>query len=172
MIQPGMLLNLLHVSLLMDKGFKDQECCFFHPLSNDTSILLPIFQRREQITWGDDREGIVKTKAMKVDDVGLFFLVTRLGFFGRGDLVGDGAGGDGRGFRCCWWRLQLVLRPRRLVFFFLDKGVGWGFDSCGKLTAGDKDGVGRGRLIGDGGDSRRFSGVFSVVLAAMATGLG
>ncbi|XP_057486716.1 uncharacterized protein LOC130786702 isoform X2 [Actinidia eriantha] len=29
-----------HVSLLMDKGFKDQECCFFHPLSNDTSISL------------------------------------------------------------------------------------------------------------------------------------
>ncbi|CAL5348361.1 unnamed protein product [Camellia sinensis] len=27
-----------HVSLLMDKGFKDQECCFFHPLLNDTSI--------------------------------------------------------------------------------------------------------------------------------------
>ncbi|CAL5417381.1 unnamed protein product [Camellia sinensis] len=29
-----------HVSLLMDKGFKDQECCFFHPLLNDTSISL------------------------------------------------------------------------------------------------------------------------------------
>ncbi|XP_021604704.1 prolyl-tRNA synthetase associated domain-containing protein 1 isoform X1 [Manihot esculenta] len=29
-----------HVSLLLDKGFKTQEHCFFHPLSNDTSISL------------------------------------------------------------------------------------------------------------------------------------
>ncbi|KAH6832810.1 YbaK/aminoacyl-tRNA synthetase-associated domain-containing protein [Perilla frutescens var. hirtella] len=29
-----------HVSLLLDKGFKSQECCFFHPLSNDMSIAL------------------------------------------------------------------------------------------------------------------------------------
>lgn len=29
-----------HVSLLLDKGFKSQECCFFHPLSNDMSISL------------------------------------------------------------------------------------------------------------------------------------
>ena len=90
-------------------------------------------------------------------------------------MVGDGAGGDGRGFRRCWWRLQLVLRPKRLgcfgFCFFWDKGVGWGFDSCGKLTASDKDSVCRGRLIGDGGDSRRLSEVFSVVLAAMETGL-
>ncbi|XP_022773221.1 prolyl-tRNA synthetase associated domain-containing protein 1-like isoform X2 [Durio zibethinus] len=27
-----------HVSLLLDKGLKTQECCFFHPLSNDMSI--------------------------------------------------------------------------------------------------------------------------------------
>ncbi|KAI8003664.1 Prolyl-tRNA synthetase associated domain-containing protein 1 [Camellia lanceoleosa] len=32
---------MLHV-LLMDKGFKDQECCFFHPLLNDTSISLRV----------------------------------------------------------------------------------------------------------------------------------
>ncbi|KAM7507725.1 hypothetical protein LguiA_018178 [Lonicera macranthoides] len=29
-----------HVSLLLDQRFKTQECCFFHPLSNDTSISL------------------------------------------------------------------------------------------------------------------------------------
>lgn len=29
-----------HVSLLLDKEFKSQECCFFHPLSNDMSIAL------------------------------------------------------------------------------------------------------------------------------------
>ncbi|GAA0176056.1 hypothetical protein LIER_29117 [Lithospermum erythrorhizon] len=29
-----------HVSLLLDQGFKNQECCFFHPLSNDTTISL------------------------------------------------------------------------------------------------------------------------------------
>ncbi|KAI3464498.1 hypothetical protein Pfo_021161 [Paulownia fortunei] len=29
-----------HVSLLLDQGFKTQECCFFHPLSNDMSIAL------------------------------------------------------------------------------------------------------------------------------------
>ncbi|KAF7114244.1 hypothetical protein RHSIM_RhsimUnG0094500 [Rhododendron simsii] len=29
-----------HVSLLLDKGFKDCESCFFHPLSNDASISL------------------------------------------------------------------------------------------------------------------------------------
>ncbi|EPS72286.1 hypothetical protein M569_02472 [Genlisea aurea] len=29
-----------HVSLLLDQGFKIQECCFFHPLSNDASISL------------------------------------------------------------------------------------------------------------------------------------
>lgn len=29
-----------HVSLLLDKGFKDHESLFFHPLSNDTSISL------------------------------------------------------------------------------------------------------------------------------------
>ncbi|KAL0910902.1 hypothetical protein M5K25_018998 [Dendrobium thyrsiflorum] len=28
------------VSLLLDKAFKAQECCFFHPLSNDTTISL------------------------------------------------------------------------------------------------------------------------------------
>ncbi|KAL7176434.1 hypothetical protein ACSBR2_029882 [Camellia fascicularis] len=28
--------------LLMDKGFKGQECCFFHPLLNDTSISLRV----------------------------------------------------------------------------------------------------------------------------------
>ncbi|KAA8546389.1 hypothetical protein F0562_002872 [Nyssa sinensis] len=27
-----------HVSLLLDQGFKTQECCFFHPLTNDMSI--------------------------------------------------------------------------------------------------------------------------------------
>nr|KAJ0214375.1 hypothetical protein LSAT_V11C400208940 [Lactuca sativa] len=27
-----------NVSLLLDQGFKTQECCFFHPLSNDTTI--------------------------------------------------------------------------------------------------------------------------------------
>lgn len=31
-----------HVSLLLDQGFKTQECCFFHPLSNDTTISLHI----------------------------------------------------------------------------------------------------------------------------------
>lgn len=31
-----------HVSLLLDQGFKTQECCFFHPLSNDTTISLQI----------------------------------------------------------------------------------------------------------------------------------
>lgn len=29
-----------HVSLLLDQGFKNQDCCFFHPLSNDMSISL------------------------------------------------------------------------------------------------------------------------------------
>ncbi|PIN11394.1 Proline--tRNA ligase [Handroanthus impetiginosus] len=29
-----------HVSLLLDQGFKTQERCFFHPLSNDMSIAL------------------------------------------------------------------------------------------------------------------------------------
>uniref|UniRef100_A0A5B7BD62 Putative prolyl-tRNA synthetase associated domain-containing protein 1 n=1 Tax=Davidia involucrata TaxID=16924 RepID=A0A5B7BD62_DAVIN len=29
-----------HVSLLLDQGFKTQECCFFHPLTNDMSISL------------------------------------------------------------------------------------------------------------------------------------
>ncbi|KAH7654701.1 Proline--tRNA ligase protein [Dioscorea alata] len=28
------------VSFLLDQGFKSQECCFFHPLSNDTTISL------------------------------------------------------------------------------------------------------------------------------------
>lgn len=28
------------VSLLLDQAFKDQECCFFHPLSNDSTISL------------------------------------------------------------------------------------------------------------------------------------
>ncbi|KAF3640009.1 putative thaumatin-like protein-like [Capsicum annuum] len=28
------------VSLLLDQGFKSQGCCFFHPLSNDTTIAL------------------------------------------------------------------------------------------------------------------------------------
>ncbi|KAB2040565.1 hypothetical protein ES319_D02G092800v1 [Gossypium barbadense] len=32
-----------HVSLLLDKGFKTQECCIFHPLSNDMSISLNAF---------------------------------------------------------------------------------------------------------------------------------
>lgn len=27
-----------NVALLLDQGFKNQDCCFFHPLSNDTSI--------------------------------------------------------------------------------------------------------------------------------------
>ncbi|KAL7603526.1 hypothetical protein Lser_V15G19156 [Lactuca serriola] len=31
-----------NVSLLLDQGFKTQECCFFHPLSNDTTISLHI----------------------------------------------------------------------------------------------------------------------------------
>ncbi|KAI7726275.1 hypothetical protein M8C21_023131 [Ambrosia artemisiifolia] len=31
-----------NVSLLLDQGFKTHECCFFHPLSNDTSITLKI----------------------------------------------------------------------------------------------------------------------------------
>ncbi|KAD2210647.1 hypothetical protein E3N88_41632 [Mikania micrantha] len=31
-----------NVSLLLDQGFKTHECCFFHPLSNDTSISLSI----------------------------------------------------------------------------------------------------------------------------------
>ncbi|KAI3717182.1 hypothetical protein L1987_68620 [Smallanthus sonchifolius] len=31
-----------NVSLLLDQGFKNHECCFFHPLSNDTSISLHI----------------------------------------------------------------------------------------------------------------------------------
>ncbi|KAK4429665.1 Prolyl-tRNA synthetase associated domain-containing protein 1 [Sesamum alatum] len=30
------------VSLLLDQGFKNHECCFFHPLSNDTSIALHV----------------------------------------------------------------------------------------------------------------------------------
>ncbi|GKV37669.1 hypothetical protein SLEP1_g45668 [Rubroshorea leprosula] len=29
-----------NVSLLLDQGFKTQDCCFFHPLSNDMSISL------------------------------------------------------------------------------------------------------------------------------------
>ncbi|KAL8482141.1 hypothetical protein ACS0TY_028339 [Phlomoides rotata] len=29
-----------HVSLLLDQGFKSQECCLFHPLSNDMTIAL------------------------------------------------------------------------------------------------------------------------------------
>ncbi|KAF9608449.1 hypothetical protein IFM89_009815 [Coptis chinensis] len=29
-----------NVSLLLDQGFKAQECCFFHPLSNDVTISL------------------------------------------------------------------------------------------------------------------------------------
>ncbi|XP_009609905.1 uncharacterized protein LOC107822207 isoform X2 [Nicotiana tabacum] len=29
-----------HVSLLLDQGFISQDCCFFHPLSNDTTIAL------------------------------------------------------------------------------------------------------------------------------------
>ncbi|PON76347.1 YbaK/aminoacyl-tRNA synthetase-associated domain containing protein [Trema orientale] len=31
-----------HVSLLLDQGFKSQEHCFFHPLSNDVSISLNV----------------------------------------------------------------------------------------------------------------------------------
>ncbi|XP_076883379.1 uncharacterized protein LOC143532133 isoform X1 [Bidens hawaiensis] len=31
-----------NVSLLLDQGFKTHECCFFHPLSNDTTISLNI----------------------------------------------------------------------------------------------------------------------------------
>ncbi|KAK9270460.1 hypothetical protein L1049_026040 [Liquidambar formosana] len=31
-----------HVSLLLDQGFKAQECCFFHPLANDMSISLNV----------------------------------------------------------------------------------------------------------------------------------
>ncbi|KAK1423712.1 hypothetical protein QVD17_19020 [Tagetes erecta] len=31
-----------NVSLLLDQGFKAHECCFFHPLSNDTTISLHI----------------------------------------------------------------------------------------------------------------------------------
>lgn len=43
-VTPFALLNesARHVSLLLDQGFKTQECCFFHPLSNDTSISLHI----------------------------------------------------------------------------------------------------------------------------------
>ncbi|KVH88171.1 YbaK/aminoacyl-tRNA synthetase-associated domain-containing protein [Cynara cardunculus var. scolymus] len=43
-VTPFALLNesAQHVSLLLDQGFKTQECCFFHPLSNDTSISLHI----------------------------------------------------------------------------------------------------------------------------------
>ena len=37
--------------------------------------VLLIFQRREQFMRGDDHEGIVKTKVVKGDDVGLFFFV-------------------------------------------------------------------------------------------------
>nr|CAD1827106.1 unnamed protein product [Ananas comosus var. bracteatus] len=29
------------VSLLLDRGFKAQECCYFHPLTNDVTIALP-----------------------------------------------------------------------------------------------------------------------------------
>ncbi|KAK6938429.1 YbaK/aminoacyl-tRNA synthetase-associated domain [Dillenia turbinata] len=29
-----------HVSLLLDQGFRAQDCCFFHPLSNDMTISL------------------------------------------------------------------------------------------------------------------------------------
>ncbi|KAL2456088.1 YbaK/aminoacyl-tRNA synthetase-associated domain [Abeliophyllum distichum] len=29
-----------HVCLLLDQGFKSQECCFFHPLSNDMSVAI------------------------------------------------------------------------------------------------------------------------------------
>lgn len=32
-----------YVSLLLDQKFKSQECCFFHPLSNDMSISLNAF---------------------------------------------------------------------------------------------------------------------------------
>lgn len=31
-----------NVALLLDRGFKTQECCFFHPLSNDMSISLNV----------------------------------------------------------------------------------------------------------------------------------
>ncbi|KAL4554955.1 hypothetical protein LXL04_037565 [Taraxacum kok-saghyz] len=31
-----------HVSLMLDEGFKSQECCFFHSLSNDTTISIGI----------------------------------------------------------------------------------------------------------------------------------
>ncbi|PWA83630.1 ybaK/aminoacyl-tRNA synthetase-associated domain-containing protein [Artemisia annua] len=31
-----------NVSLLLDQGFKTKDCCFFHPLSNDTTIALNI----------------------------------------------------------------------------------------------------------------------------------
>ncbi|KAK9061229.1 hypothetical protein SSX86_018409 [Deinandra increscens subsp. villosa] len=31
-----------NVSLLLDQGFKTHECCFFHPLSNDSSISIRI----------------------------------------------------------------------------------------------------------------------------------
>lgn len=43
-VTPFALLNesARHVSLLLDQGFKTQECCFFHPLSNDMSISLHI----------------------------------------------------------------------------------------------------------------------------------
>lgn len=33
-----LLLLCRHVSLLLDQGFKSQERCFFHPLSNDVTI--------------------------------------------------------------------------------------------------------------------------------------
>ncbi|CAA2983059.1 prolyl-tRNA synthetase associated domain-containing 1 [Olea europaea subsp. europaea] len=29
-----------HVCLLLDQGFKSQECCFFHPLSNDMTVAI------------------------------------------------------------------------------------------------------------------------------------
>ncbi|CAN4096765.1 unnamed protein product [Withania somnifera] len=43
-VTPFALLNesARRVSLLLDQGFKTQECCFFHPLSNDTTISLNV----------------------------------------------------------------------------------------------------------------------------------
>lgn len=38
LIQSHVLLLWRTVSFLLDQGFKSQECCFFHPLSNDATI--------------------------------------------------------------------------------------------------------------------------------------
>lgn len=42
-----------NVSLLLDQGFKTQECCFFHPLSNDTSICKCYYQTLQKMSRCD-----------------------------------------------------------------------------------------------------------------------